>query len=288
MGLPLRNTIMNNETLTKQHDYESRVRNAWNTLVNVLKENPETAIREFIEYSKSANISRFGFLNRSLLFSQSKGKARFVHTPKQWENLGRKIKPGEKPLKVFVIFPAKGNPDRLIYREFEEYDVSQTEGEFIAEPEIQENNPETKLWESLEQYATGNLNLRLSNRPLGMVDIDALGSTDGRLIYVRKDLTPVKRARILAHEIAHVILHFRSPGDILYEPDNGKPLPAQSLKEVEADAVACLVCAAWRLDVTEHAKYYLMLFTDGSIRPEDVAKNIFDAVTQILRHCHPP
>ena len=281
---------MNSKPIAKQRDCESRVRSAWHALVEVLKENPEAAIREFIEYSKSASISRFGFLNRYLLFSQSKGKARFVHTQKQWDKRGRKIKPDEKSLKIFVVFPVKGNMGRLAYREFEEYDVSQTEGEFIAEPEIRENDSDTasKLWESLERYATENLRLRMSNRPLGMVDIDAVGSTDGRSIFVRENLTPVKRARILAHEIAHVILHFRGQGDILYEPGDGNPPPTSSIKEVEADAVACLVCAAWRLDVTEHAKYYLLLFTDGNIRPEDVAKNIFDAVAKILRYCPPP
>ncbi len=79
-----------------QSEIKQRIDGAWRSLMEVLKESPERAISEFIEYSKSANIRRFSFLNQFFLYAQSGGKARFVLTKRAWKRLGRTVKAGGK------------------------------------------------------------------------------------------------------------------------------------------------------------------------------------------------
>ncbi|GLI34988.1 ArdC-like ssDNA-binding domain-containing protein [Desulforhabdus amnigena] len=95
-----------------QFEIKQRIDGAWRSLMEVLKESPERAISEFIEYSKSANIRRFSLLNQFFLYAQSWGKARFVLTKRAWERLGRTVKAGEKPYRVFVLLPISAGYSR--------------------------------------------------------------------------------------------------------------------------------------------------------------------------------
>lgn len=45
-------------------DAKTRMNHTWRRLLEVIGENPEKTISDFIEYSKSSNISRFSLLNR--------------------------------------------------------------------------------------------------------------------------------------------------------------------------------------------------------------------------------
>jgi hypothetical protein len=76
-------------------------------------------------------------------------------------------------------------------------------------------------------------------------------------------------------------------GFIFAEPEDGKPPANRSQWEVEAEAVACLVCAAWGIDTTEESQYYLMLFKEKDIRMEDVSEQILLTVRMILSRVNP-
>lgn len=297
-----------------QWEIKDRINGAWNALMEVLKRDPENAIKEFITYSKSANIRRFSPLNRFFLYAQSDGKARFVLTKKAWERLGRKVKDGEKPLRVFVVLPvqpkhalnvfrgrsksrrARFNEGKqyYTYMEHEEYDISQTEGEIIPEPRSVEEAPcaETLL-RSLKEYCCRH-GIELTDEPIisgagSPEEINdrllALGSTDGSRIYVRDDLSVAQQARVLSHEVAHTLMH----KDFFFaEPGDGRPPIDRADWEVEAEAVACLVCAAWSIDTTEESKYYLMLFKKHDIPLEHVSERILMTVREVLGSLYEP
>lgn len=289
--IPLGNRVVEATPKPLQTEIKERIDEAWDSLIEALEENPKKAIKDFIEYSKSANITRFGWLNKFTIYSQTKGQARFVHTAEKWKKLGREIKPGARPIPIFVVIPARYNSSNrpYIYWEFNEYDISQTEGEYIKEPTPIEANPlhTKKLWRALKIYCC-ELGLKFADKPfpVDVIEPSVLGGTDGKQVYVRSDLPITQKVRVLAHEIAHVLMHFPSRDKPFVESENGSP-PDNSIREVEADSVACLVCSAWGIDVTKHSKYYLMLYTDDQIRPHQIARGIFKTVRQILTNCNP-
>lgn len=268
--------------------------------MEVLKENPEKAIKDFIEYSKCASIRRFSFLNQFFLYAQSDGKARFVLTVRAWERLGRKVGEGEKPYRVFVVLPTykrnwRGIPTRLsiyVYMEHAKYEVSQTEGDYIQAPAATAEGPDAAdLLHSLEHYCFRH-RIELTDQPITsgaqsteelMALATALGSTVGNRIYVKQDMSGTQKARVLAHEIAHIHMHLDSDiGSTFVEPADGKP-PAQTDQwEVEAEAVACLVCAACGIDTTEDSKYYLMLFKEKDIHVGQVPERVLLTVRTVL------
>jgi hypothetical protein len=288
-----------------QSEIKERLDRTWNSLMEVLKENPEKAIKNFIEYSKCASIRRFSILNQFFLYAQSDGNARFVLTEKAWERLGRKVKEGEKPFRVFVVLPIykrnrRGRRTQLssyVYMEHEEYDISQTEGDYIQAPVVTAEAPHAAhLLHSLEHYCFRH-RIELTDQPITsgtrspeelMTLATALGSTDGSRIYVKQDMSDTRKARVLAHEIAHIHMHLDLCIDSRFiEPGDGKPPVKTAQWEVEAEAVACLVCAAWGIDTTEESKYYLMLFKEKDIQVGQVSERVLLTVRRILNSVHP-
>jgi len=277
-----------------QQEIKVQVDDAWNSLIEVLATNPKKAISDFIEYSKSSDINRFGWFNQFTIYLFSKGKARYVRTANYWEKLGRKVKKGASSYPIFVVIPAWKDKKGIIrgpsYRMFTEYDVADTEGEYIPEPREIPAKPHAarRLWCSLKGYCEEE-GLILVDEPFSSSPLleEAMGGTNGKIIYVQPDLPLTQKVRVLAHEIAHVHMHIsKYIAKPFVEPRNGYP-PDMSIKELEADSVACLVCAAWGIDVTEHSKYYFMIYTDGNIRPQRISERVFQTTRQILAVCDP-
>ena len=71
---------------------------------------------------------------------------------------------------------------------------------------------------------------------------------DGKIV-LREDLTPGEEFSVLAHELAHAILHGQAD-----RPDD------KTVRECEAEAVAFLVCYAVRLDARNSAADYIQLY----------------------------
>jgi hypothetical protein len=87
----------------------------------------------------------------------------------------------------------------------------------------------------------------------------ANGRTDfrARTVTIRPDLEPAARAKTLAHETAHVLLH---------DPDT-LPVPiGRDRKEVEAESVAYLVCAHVGLDAARYSVPYLANWSGGNLQ----------------------
>src|SRR5206468_12556034 len=113
--------------------------------------------------------------------------------------------------------------------------------------------------------------------PFDLTDGNCQGFARGRGVAV----SPLAAFpfKTLIHECAHVLLGHTADA----EQTDGERTP-RSLKEVEAESVAMLVCAALQLPGIEYSRGYIQHWNaDGQAIPERSAARIFKTADQILR-----
>jgi hypothetical protein len=159
----------------------------------------------------------------------------------------RRLAPRETPSRNHVV------RTRLVgVRPAYVWDASQTSGTPIPHaptPQLIAGEAPEGLWDGLASLVRGHgYTLRIvgSDRDLG----GANGMTDylTRSVAVRGDMEPAARAKTLAHELAHVMLH---------GPDNPDAILHRGIGEVEAESVALMIGAAHGLDTSGYTIPYV-------------------------------
>jgi hypothetical protein len=142
---------------------------------------------------------------------------------------------------------------------------SQTNGESIPTLEIPTWNKERAL-------------AALGIQELPFVETN--GNVQG---YARKRevaISPIAAMphKTLLHELAHIEL-----GHTLESEFTDSEQTPRNLREVEAEAVAMLLCESLELPGSEYARGYIQSWLKGDVIPEKSAMKIFGAADRILR-----
>jgi hypothetical protein len=208
-----------------------------------------------------------------------------INTFPGWQALGRTVKRGERALILCMPITRKARNEEASESEGENgertftsfthkarwFAISQTIGDEFTAPRL-------PGWEA--------------ERALAALDIEriAFTDTDGNCQgYARKRqiaINPVAQLphKTLFHETAHVILGHTSEADFTDTERTPK-----NLREVEAEAVALLCCAALNLEGADYCRGYIQNWLcpaigyNGDAIPEKSAQKIFRAADQILR-----
>jgi hypothetical protein len=158
---------------------------------------------------KLGRFHRYSVHNVALILLQ-KPDATMVAGLKRWNELGRRVKKGEKGIailaptlkKVEVVDKETGElreEKRLVgFHTAYVFDISQTEGAELEQPEGIPGGAE--LLERIK--AACPVPVREGLLPGGV-----LGKTNGREVIVEADLKAAGKAEVLLHEWAHVALH---------------------------------------------------------------------------------
>lgn len=187
-----------------------------------------------------------------------------------WKNMGRFVKKGEKG--ILILAPcgqgrsaAAQNEERddqsnetapaqehrgtaRRFRPVYVFDVSQTEGKELPEPERVKGNPGEYL-ERLERLAREEMGITLDY--VDYLD-GAYGVSMGGMVRVVKHLDEARRFSVLCHEIAHEMLHWAAPEDVRRD---------KTLVETQAEAVAFTVSYTIGLEnATAAAADYIGLY----------------------------
>lgn len=245
----------------------------------------EAAWRRAIEFAGRFRQRSFG--NSLLIFVQhaaafeagrvSEAVPTHVAGYGQWQSLGRQVRRGQVGYMIFAPVtrrvaatePASGpwrtlgrgeRPDpcetvrsRLVgTRPAYVWDVSQTDGEPLPvppAPQLLRGEAPAGLWAGLAaQVAERGFVLR------DVADAAGIGGANGRTNYrdptvtVRADMDDAARAKTLAHELAHVMLH--GPGN----EDAGLH---RGVEEVEAESVALMTLASHGMDTSGYTVPYV-------------------------------
>jgi hypothetical protein len=196
-----------------------------------------------------------------------------INTYQGWIGLKRQVKKGEKALWLCMPLTAKKQNEQGVDERFIRafvwkprwFVLSQTEGEPIEMPCLPGWDKETAL-EKLQisqvefEHLNGNVMGYASKRSIAVSPIAALP------------------AKTLFHELAHVVLGHTTESD--FQDDEITP---RNLREVEAEAVAMLLCEALGLSGAEFCRGYIQNWLEGDVIQEKSAQKIFGTADRILR-----
>ena len=225
------------------------------------------------------NISKYSLTNQLYIFAQM-NTAKTVKGLKEWNAFNRTIKKGEKairvlaPIKKTFIKEKKENGNIIKervknivgYKYSYVFDISQTEGEELKTFAINKNISVDNKNQIIERI-TSFVNKK--GYEICYVNKEMLG--DGcygqcrykeKRIYILDNMSNLEEISTLIHECAHALAH--SPYKEGFE---GLLLtPTRDIKEVEAESIACIVCAYLGLDIKESSFSYILSWASGDIK----------------------
>jgi len=224
------------------------------------------AMRNFRRYS-ATNV---------LLIAKQRSTATHVAGFHAWRKLGRWVRKGECGIRILAPVMHRRQSgqadddadDRIAgFRSVYVFDISQTDGEPLPQLACAQGDPGMAI-ERLHAFATAK------GIAIVYADLDlAEGVSTGGRIVLKRSLSSAQTCSVLAHELAHEMLHRHNP-----------KLDRRT-KELEAEAVAFAVCEAIGLDSTLASSDYVQLYgakstdvLDSLSRIQDAASVLIDAV----------
>ena len=229
----------------------------------------------FVELMKFTRmLPKYSPFNCMLLHIQNPN-LKYVARPQQWAAIGRKIKPGARPLVIL----APMHPVMFVF------EVSDTEGaplppeieREIEDPFAVEGFIEAKTWARVLRCCDG-MGIVVKEEPLGSNlagDVRLIGVESSRyLLRLNAAHDSAARFATLAHELAHLFCgHLgRTESDFWEKRDD----LALASRELEAEAVAYLVASRFRLN-TASQKYLSIYLTPGVTLPPYSMETILTA-----------
>ena len=216
--------------------------------------------------------------NNTLLITMQKPEATLVAGYQAWQKkFNRHVKRGEKGIQIIAPAPIRekqeiekidpvtkepvigedGQPETEIvemviprFRVTTVFDVSQTEGEPIADLDVPELTGSVQFYDTFMQALQN-----ISPVPIRMMNVE--GEAKGyyhqteKYIAIKEDMSNVQTMKTGVHEVSHALLHDREVMDA------EGVLKDQTTKEVEAESIAYIVCNHFGLDTSEYSFTYI-------------------------------
>ncbi|MFH1373236.1 MAG: ArdC family protein [bacterium] len=223
---------------------------ALTSLVAALEAGKSDTLRAYL--SAMSRFHRYSFGNLMLIAMQRPDATQVAgfHT---WRKFDRFVRKGEKGIMILApitnrrkdedLEPECEGYEVLGYRAVHIFDVSQTDGEPLPQPEYVAGNP-GEFHDRLNTFiASCGISLEYSS------ELTVEGCSSGGKITIRTDLPPAHDFEVRVHELAHELLH-RCEGE----------RASKTVRETEAEAVAFVVCHAIGFDAGTACSDYIQLY----------------------------
>ena len=218
---------------------------------------------EMTRYLKTmALFHTYSTSNQFLILAQRSGATR-VAGFQTWKRLHRSIKRGEKAIRILAPVCTKKKTDSIQPKEIKQedskepaeedtiysfrvvcvFDLAQTHGSKLPEP-FRAQGEARQCLSMLEQTVRNN-GIQLGYGYTGR----AFGYSKKGSITIKKGMDSAETFAVLAHEFAHEILHQRQTTN-----------DSRSLRELEAEAVACVVCERFGVQTIQSSSDYIRLW----------------------------
>jgi hypothetical protein len=236
-------------------------------LAHALEQGRSQVLEDYL--TAVARLHKYSFRNLMLITSQCPEAVHVAgfHT---WRSMDRTVKKGESGIAILAPLirraskedrPATNigartdaqesktddSSDPMGYRVVYVFDISQTEGKAFS-PVTPIANSEAHALRELEGVYE-QLGITLETRTLGC-GTDGV-SQIGRVL-IHEGLSEAARFSTLAHELSHELLHL--------EQDRRSGQLSKRQMEVEAEAVAFIVCTAHGIDCRDQSRDYIHLY----------------------------
>lgn len=202
-----------------------------------------------------AKFHKYSF-NNCLLIGSQRPDASQVAGFQTWKQMGRHVKKGERG--IFILAPLVRSIEQPIddgstvairalsgFRTVSVFDVNQTEGEPLPEICQRLQGDDQGLFGLLQAFAT-NKEIPVNTTELAANGICRYSQGKPVEIAINAGLTPLHKAKTLAHELAHALLH--NPQEYgKHRPDN----------ELEAESTAYIVLNHFGFDSASYSLGYV-------------------------------
>ena len=245
-------------------------------LANALRGGEPDSLRRYLD--AMARFHRYSLGNILMIVSQ-RPDAEYVAGFKAWKDLGRWVKPGEKG--IAIIAPMVGKKKELEkedeadqgmfsgFRVVHVFDVKQTDGDDLPELSEVEGDPGEAHELLIQVYRTLGIGIVRGHLPKG-----TLGSSSGGRVALAIGMSPAKEFQVLAHELAHELLHQGKEGH--------HSTMTMDVVETEAEAVAYVVCKAHGIDAMAVTSEYIRMYDGDAKTIEESFSRIRSTAARIL------
>lgn len=256
---------------------------ALETLATALEDGQSDAMTRYL--TTMARFHKYSFGNAMLIAFQMPD-ATLVAGYSSWLKMKRFVKKGEKGIVILapMLLKTRQEPapeerkeaqedsesrseSMLRFRAVFVFDVSQTDGEELPEPATVHGDPAAHLDRLRGLVVSEGIELSYSDQ-IGQAD----GVSTGGKILIRPGLSEPEEFSTLAHELAHEKLH--------HGEDRGKS--NKIVRELEAEAVAFVVCHAIGLDTNTASSDYIKLYNGDKATLSASLDRIQKAAADIL------
>ncbi len=220
---------------------------------------------------------RYSVGNVLLIAMQRPGATR-VAGFRTWQKLGRQVKEGEKGIRIFapIVWRKKSeeqpegkgdDTEELVrFRSVCVFDVAQTDGKPLPEFAQARGEPGEYTGRLMQFAAEHGIEVEFSDAL-----VSAHGLSEGGKIIVRKGLSAAEKFSVLAHELAHELLH----------RDEDEQL-SRTVRETEAEAVAFVVSQAVGLEAASAAADYIKLYQGSKETLLESLQRIRETAVEII------
>lgn len=241
----------------KREDVMQQSESALAELIELLKAGKSEKLMQYLEMLSKFHHYSFG---NCMLIASQKPDASLVAGFGHWKKLKRFVRKGERGIAILAPLIGKVKEEEILknqdasdgerrifgFRVVHVFDVSQTEGDELPtgldEPS---GDPGENLGHLESIVNSKNIELVYESIPGG-----ALGISSGGKITVLPDLSTAEKFSVLAHELAHELLH---RGDRREQTD-------KTIRETEAEAVAFVVTRAIGIECQTRSSDYIQLW----------------------------
>ncbi len=230
-----------------------------------------------------ARFHSYSWHNAMLIFSQCPDATR-VAGYRAWQKLGRQVHKGERGIRILAPCPFKreratadGDSETvtgMFFRAVSVFDVGQTDGEALPEVEVPTiDSAADDLLARLARVAVSR-DIALAFQP---VSGGAFGVSKRGAIEIDDQYPTGQQAKTLAHELAHEALHWDIKGPF-----------TRSLAELEAEAVAYVVCQHFGLDTEVRSSRYIALWQGDAKSMRESLERIATTARSIIDDASAP
>jgi len=225
-------------------------------LIVALEQGRSERLLEYLAFQARFHCYSF---NNCLLIAIQKPDATYVAGFQRWKELGRFVRKGEKGVMILAPLVKRASTQKNSASEVGEettsrvigfratyvFDVSQTDGEELPQFCLITGDPSALTPAIRRLVSEHGIDLRYEEQ-LGGAD----GMSEGGRIAIRRGLPAAEEFAVMVHELAHELLH-RS---------ERRKETTRTIRELEAEAVAFVVCRAAGLDGLARSSDYIQLY----------------------------
>ncbi len=230
-----------------------------------------------------ARFHSYSWHNCMLIFSQCPDATR-VAGYRAWQKIGRQVRKGERGIRILAPCPFKreratadGDSETvqgMFFKAVSVFDVAQTDGEELPSVDVPTiDSAEDDLLARLARVADSR-EISVAFQP---VSGGAFGVSKRGAIEIDNQHPTGQQAKTLAHELAHEALHWDIKGPF-----------TRSLAELEAEAVAYVVCQHFGLDTEVRSSRYIALWEGDAKSMRESLERIATTARSIIDDASAP